>query len=218
MSVNDTTSAIDATPEWKALLDHHATVKETPLRDLFRDDPERATRLTADGAGLYLDYSKHRVTDDTLGLLFALARAARVEERREAMFRGDRINVTEDRAVLHVALRMPQDEQLMVDGHDVVRDVHEVLDRMASFSLKVRLGEWKGFTGKPIRNVVNIGIGASDLGPAMATEALRHYAERSMTFRFVSNVDGTDIRDATIDLDAAETLFVVCSKTFTTLE
>jgi glucose-6-phosphate isomerase len=217
MSANDT-APIDTTPEWKALLTHYRRVKDAQLRDLFAKDPERADRMTADGAGLFLDYSKHRVTDETIQLLVALANAAKVEERREAMFRGDHINVTEDRAVLHTALRAPQDEELEVDGHDVVRAVHEVLDRMAAFALKVRLGEWTGFTGKPIKNVVNIGIGGSDLGPAMATEALRHYSERSMRFRFVSNIDGTDIRDATIDLDAAETMFVISSKTFTTLE
>ncbi len=219
MSANEKTApAIDTTPEWKALLAHHKKVKDAQLRDLFAKDPDRANRMTADGAGLFLDYSKHRVTDQTMTLLLALARAAKVEERREQMFRGDHINVTEDRAVLHTALRAPQDEELDVDGHDVVAAVHEVLDRMAAFALKVRLGEWTGFTGKPIKNVINIGIGGSDLGPAMATEALRHYSERSMRFRFVSNIDGTDIRDATIDLDAAETLFVVSSKTFTTLE
>ena len=218
MSANETSTPIDETPEWKALLAHHETLRDRHLRDLFAEDPERATRFTAEGAGLVLDYSKQRVTTETIGLLLALARAARVELRRTEMFEGRRINVTEDRAVLHVALRAPQDEHIKVDGRDVVPDVHEVLDRMAAFALKVRLGEWTGFTGKKIRNVVNIGIGGSDLGPAMATEALRHYAERSMTFRFVSNVDGTDIRDATIDLDAAETLFVVSSKTFTTLE
>ena len=217
MSANET-APIDIMPEWKALLAHHRKVKDAHLRDLFATDPERANRLTADGAGLFLDYSKHRVTDETVQLLIALAHAAKVEERREAMFRGDHINVTEDRAVLHTALRAPQDGELEVDGHDVVRAVHEVLDRMAAFALKVRLGEWTGFTGRPIRNVINIGIGGSDLGPAMATEALRHYSERSMRFRFVSNIDGTDIRDATIDLDAAETMFVISSKTFTTLE
>jgi glucose-6-phosphate isomerase len=218
MSANETTTPIDTTPEWKALLAHHAKVKDTTLRELFDTDPERASRMTADGAGLFLDYSKHRVTDETIQLLLAVARAAKVEERREAMFEGAHINVTEDRAVLHTALRAPQDEELEVDGTDVVREVHDVLDRMAAFALKVRLGEWKGFTGKPIKNVVNIGIGGSDLGPAMATEALRYYSERSMRFRFVSNIDGTDIRDATADLDAAETLFIVSSKTFTTLE
>jgi glucose-6-phosphate isomerase len=213
-----TPAPFDTTPEWKAVLAHHATMRDRHLRDLFARDPGRATRLTAEGAGLFLDYSKHRVTDETMTLLLAVAKAARVEERRAEMFAGIHINATEDRAVLHTALRTPADERLMVDGHDVIPDVHGVLDRMAAFAMKVRLGEWKGFTGRPIRNVVNIGIGGSDLGPAMATEALRNYAERSMRFRFVSNIDGTDIRDATLDLDPAETLFVVSSKTFTTLE
>jgi glucose-6-phosphate isomerase len=219
MSAKETIAApLDRMPEWRAVMDHHAAIKDVHLRELFADDPARAERLTAEGAGLFLDYSKHRVTDETLGLLVALAEAAHVEERRAELFGGARINRTEDRAVLHVALRAPAEEHIVVDGHDVVPDVHEVLDRMASFALKVRLGEWKGFTGKPIRNVVNIGIGGSDLGPAMAYDALRNSSERSMRFRFVSNIDGTDIRDATADLDPAETLFVVSSKTFTTLE
>jgi glucose-6-phosphate isomerase len=213
-----TTTSIDRTPEWGALLAHHATIRDRHLRDLFSADPGRATRLTAEGAGLFLDYSKHRVTDETMARLVAVARAARVEERRAAMFAGVHINETEDRAVLHTALRTPADQRLLVDGHDVVPDVHGVLDRMATFALRVRGGDWRGFTGRPIRNVVNIGIGGSDLGPAMATEALRNYSERRMRFRFVSNIDGTDIRDATLDLDPAETLFVVSSKTFTTLE
>ena len=214
----DAAAPIDQTPEWRALVAHHAAVRDRHLRDLFAEDPERAARLTAEGAGLYLDYSKHRVTDETMTLLISLARAAGVEARRDAMFAGERINVTEDRAVLHTALRAPADRRIEVDGHDVVPGVHEVLDRMAAFALRVRDGEWTGFTGRPIRNVVNIGIGGSDLGPAMATEALRHYSERSMRFRFVSNVDGADVREATIDLDPAETLFIVASKTFTTLE
>ena len=209
---------IDQTPEWRALAGHHASVRGLHLRDLFASDPDRAARLTAEGAGLFLDYSKHRVTDETLELLLALARAAGVEERRAAMFAGERINATEDRAVLHTALRAPARERILVDGHDVVPDVQAVLDRMAAFALRVRGGDWAGFTAKPIRNVVNIGIGGSDLGPAMATEALRHYSERSMRFRFVSNIDGADLRDATIDLDPAETLFIVSSKTFGTLE
>jgi glucose-6-phosphate isomerase len=213
-----TRTPIDRTPEWSALLAHHADVRDRHLRDLFAADPGRATRLAAEGAGLFLDYSKHRVTDETMALLVGLARAAGVEERRAAMFAGVHINETEDRAVLHTALRTPSDERLLVDGHDVIPDVHDVLDRMAAFAVRVRGGEWRGFTGKPIRNVVNIGIGGSDLGPAMATEALRNYSERGMRFRFVSNIDGTDIRDATLDLDPAETLFVVSSKTFTTLE
>ncbi len=219
MSAHTTTPApFDERPEWRAVLAHHATLRDRHLRDLFAEDPGRASRLTAEGGGLFLDYSKHRVTDETMALLLAVATASRVEERRTEMFAGVHINATEDRAVLHTALRAPADTHVIVDGHDVVVDVHGVLDRMAAFALKVRLGEWKGFTGRPIRNVVNIGIGGSDLGPAMATEALRNYAERSMRFRFVSNIDGTDIRDATLDLDPAETLFVVSSKTFTTLE
>jgi glucose-6-phosphate isomerase len=197
---------------------HHKSIRERTIRDLFAEDPGRATRFTAEGAGLFIDYSKQRVTDETMQLLLAVASAADVEGRRGAMFAGDHVNTTEDRAVLHTALRAPADEPRQVDGQDVTHDVHEVLDRMAAFALRVRLGDWKGFTGSPIRNVVNIGIGGSDLGPAMATQALVHYAERSMRFRFVSNVDGTDIRDATADLDPAETLFIVASKTFTTLE
>jgi glucose-6-phosphate isomerase len=212
------TAAIDTTPEWKALERHHDAVGRRHLRELFAADPGRAERCTADGAGLFLDYSKHRITDETIPLLVDLARVAGVEEHRAAMFAGERINVTEDRAVLHTALRAPAGAHVIVDGHDVVPDVHEVLDRMAAFAMRVRVGEWTGFTGARIRNVVNIGIGGSDLGPAMATEALRNYSDRSMRFRFVSNIDGTDIRDATIDLDPAETLFVVSSKTFTTLE
>ncbi len=220
MSADETTTTtpFDQTPEWTALLAHHAAMRDRHLRDLFAEDPDRATRFTAEGAHLFLDYSKHRITDETIAGLLALARAARVEERRADMYAGAHINETEDRAVLHTALRTPADRHVVVDGHDVVPDVHEVLDRMAAFALRVRGGEWKGFTGKPIRNIVNIGIGGSDLGPAMATEALRHYTDRSMRFRFVSNIDGTDIRDATLDLDPAETLFVVASKTFTTLE
>jgi len=209
---------IHETPEWAALLAHHAQVRDVHLRELFTQDPGRAMRMTADGAGLFLDYSKHRVTDETMRLLLEVARRADVEGRRDAMFVGERINVTEDRAVLHVALRAAPDTRFVVDGRDVVPDVHEVLGRMRSFALRVRSGEWTGSTGRPIRNVVNIGIGGSDLGPAMATEALRHYSDRRMRFRFVSNIDGTDLREATIDLDPAETLFIVASKTFTTLE
>ncbi len=209
---------IDQTPEWQALLAHADAFRERHLRDLFRDDRGRADRLAAGGAGIFLDYSKQRVTDDTMTRLLALARVAGVEERRAAMFAGEHINVTEDRAVLHTALRAPASTSLVVDGHDVVREVHAVLDRMAEFALRIRSGDWTGFTGQPIRNVINIGIGGSDLGPAMATEALRHYSDRTRTFRFVSNVDGTDIREATLDLDPAETLFIVSSKTFTTLE
>jgi glucose-6-phosphate isomerase len=218
MSRDAFAAPIDQAPQWQALAVHYATVRDVHLRQLLADDPGRATRLTAEGAGLFLDYSKHRVTDETLALLVSLARAAGVEERRAAMFAGERINVTEDRAVLHTALRAPAGERVFVDGHDVVPDVHEVLDRMAAFALRIRAGEWTGFTGQPIRNVINIGIGGSDLGPAMATEALRHYSDRSMRFRFVSNIDGADLREATVDLDPAETLFIVASKTFGTLE
>ncbi len=213
-----TAAPIDQTPAWAALRAHHAAVRDVHLRDLFAVDPERASRCTAEGADLFLDYSKHRITGDTLPLLLDLARAANVEGRREAMFAGDRINVTENRSVLHTALRIPRDGRLVVDGRDVAADVHEVLDRMADFAVRVRGGEWLGQTGRRIKNVVNIGIGGSDLGPAMATEALRNSSDRSMRFRFVSNVDGTDLRDAVIDLDPAETLFIVSSKTFTTVE
>jgi glucose-6-phosphate isomerase len=209
---------IDRTSAWAALLAHHDAIRDVHLRDLFGTDPDRATRFTAEGAGLFLDYSKHRITLETLPLLLDLARTARVEARREAMFAGERINVTEGRSVLHTALRIPADEKLVLDGQDVAADVHTVLDRMARFAIRVRDGEWLGHTGRRIRNVINIGIGGSDLGPAMATEALRHYSDRSMRYRFVSNVDGTDLRDAVIDLDPAETLFVVSSKTFTTVE
>ncbi|MGI9557242.1 MAG: glucose-6-phosphate isomerase [Solirubrobacterales bacterium] len=205
-------------PAWHALEHHHGEIKDTHLRDLFADDPDRGERLVAEAEGLRLDYSKNRVTDDTVSLLLRLAQEAGVQERAEAMFRGERINPTEDRSVLHVALRMPKSASLIVDGRDVVKDVHEVLDRMGDFSDQIRGGEWKGHTGKPIRNVVNIGIGGSDLGPVMAYRALRHYSDRDLTVRFVSNVDGTDFAEKTRDLDPAETLFVVSSKTFTTLE
>ena len=209
---------IDRTLEWQTLAAHRDAVRNRHLRDLFAQDPERAQRFTAEGAGVFLDYSKQRITDETVAGLLALARVGGVEERRAAMFAGEHINVTEDRAVLHTALRAPSGNQLTVDGQDVVRDVHAVLDRMADFAIRVRSGEWKGHTGKPIRNVINIGIGGSDLGPAMATLALAHFSDRSRTFRFVSNVDGADIREATEGLDPAETLFIVSSKTFTTLE
>ncbi len=205
-------------PAWAALQKHHAQVREVHLRELFAQDPDRGERLAAEGAGLYLDYSKNRVTDETLDLLVALAEQSGLAERREAMFHGDQINVSENRSVLHVALRKPKGESLIVDGVDVVAHVHEVLDRMSAFAERVRSGEWKGHTGKAIRNVINIGIGGSDLGPVMAYEALRHYSRRELRFRFVSNVDSTDFAEATRDLDAEETLFVVCSKTFTTLE
>jgi glucose-6-phosphate isomerase len=205
-------------PAWRELERDYAQVKSRHLRDLFAEDPKRGTRLAAEGAGLYLDYSKNRLDDETLSLLFQLAEQSGLAERREAMFRGEHINVSEDRAVLHVALRMPRERSLIVDGVDVVKEVHEVLDRMSAFAERVRGGEWRGHSGKPIRNVINIGIGGSDLGPVMAYEALRHYSKREMNFRFVSNVDGTDFAEATRDLDPAETLFIVSSKTFTTLE
>ncbi len=205
-------------PAWKALEAHHAEIAGLHLRQLFADDPQRGERLVAEGAGLYLDFSKNRITDETVGLLAGLAEECGLAERRDAMFRGERINVSEDRSVLHVALRMPRERSLVVDGTDVVKDVHEVLDRMSSFSERVRDGDWRGHTGEPIRAVVNIGIGGSDLGPVMAYEALRHYSDREIEFRFVSNVDGTDFAEATRDLDAARTLFIVSSKTFTTLE
>lgn len=205
-------------PQWQALQQHFATIGQKHLRELFAADPQRGEQLTIEDVGLYLDYSKQRVDADTLRLLRELAEACALPQRIAAMFRGDKINSTEDRAVLHVALRAPADEKILVDGHDVVPDVHEVLDRMAAFSGKVRDGSWKGHTGKAIRNVISIGIGGSDLGPVMAYEALRDYSRRDMTFRFVSNVDGTDFAEAVRDLDAAETLFIICSKTFTTLE
>jgi glucose-6-phosphate isomerase len=208
-------------PAWRALDAHHRQIRDRHLRQLFAEDPGRGERLTAEGAGLYFDYSKHRVTDETLRLLLQLAEESGLRERIAAMFRGERINVTEDRAVLHVALRAPRGqgaESILVDGEDVVPAVHDVLDRMGDFAERVRGGAWTGHTGRRIRNVVNIGIGGSDLGPVMAYEALRHYSAREMTFRFVSNVDGTDFAEATRDLDPAETLFIVASKTFTTLE
>jgi glucose-6-phosphate isomerase len=203
---------------WQALKRHHEEIAGVHLRELFAADAGRGERMTAEAAGLYLDYSKNRVTDETIRLLIALAQESGVAERRDAMFRGDRINVSEDRAVLHVALRMPRTESLVVDGADVVQQVHEVLDRMASFANRVRSGEWKGYTGQRIKNVVNVGIGGSDLGPVMAYEALRHYTARELVFRFVSNVDSTDFAEAVRDLDAAETLFIISSKTFGTLE
>jgi glucose-6-phosphate isomerase len=205
-------------PAYAALAEHHAKIEERHLRDLFADDPDRGEWFSAEAAGLYLDYSKNRITDETLDLLLRLAEQSDLEERRDMMFAGKRINVSENRSVLHVALRMPKGATLIVDGVDVVAQVHEVLDRMADFATKIRSGAWKGHTGKPIRNIVNIGIGGSDLGPVMAYEALRHYTERNLTFRFVSNVDSTDFAEATRDLSAEETLFIVSSKTFTTLE
>ena len=203
---------------WKALTAHCKEVSKLHLRQLFADDSKRGERMALEAVGLYLDYSKNRVTDETLKLLLQLAADSGLRARIDAMFSGEKINVTENRAVLHVALRAPKNESILVDGKDVVPEVHAVLDRMADFSNRVRSGEWKGHTGKRIRNVINIGIGGSDLGPVMAYEALKHYSERSMTFRFVSNVDGTDFAEAVQDLDPAETLFIVSSKTFTTLE
>jgi glucose-6-phosphate isomerase len=203
---------------WTALKNHHETIRGAHLRKLFADDPKRGERLTAEAAGIFLDYSKNRITDETLKLLQQLANESGLRDRIDAMFRGEKINITENRAVLHVALRAPKTATILVDGKNVVPDVHAVLDRMSDFVNRIRSGEWKGHTGKRIRNVINIGIGGSDLGPVMAYEALRAYSDRTMTFRFVSNVDGTDIAEATRDLDAAETLFIVSSKTFTTLE
>src|SRR3954447_24875807 len=211
-------SGLRETVAWQELQAHFEKVRGAHLRDLFAADPERGERLRAEGAGLYLDFSKNRITDETLMLLGGLAHQRGIFERREAMFRGEHINVSEDRAVLHVALRMPRGRSLVVDGVDVVKQVHETLDRMAAFCERVRSGEWRGHTGRPIRNVVNIGIGGSDLGPVMAYEALKHYSQREIACRFVSNVDGTDFVEATRDLDPAETLFVISSKTFTTLE
>jgi glucose-6-phosphate isomerase len=203
---------------WKALASHYKAASKLHLRQLFADDPKRGQRMAVEAAGLYLDYSKNRVTDETLNLLLKLAEESGLRARIDAMFSGEKINITEKRAVLHVALRAPRDTTILVDGKDVVPEVHAVLDRMADFSERVRSGEWKGHTGKRIRNVINIGIGGSDLGPVMAYEALRHYSDRSMTFRFVSNVDGTDFAEAVQDLDPSETMFIVSSKTFTTLE
>jgi glucose-6-phosphate isomerase len=205
-------------PAWKSLQAHYETIRNRHLRELFKSDPPRGKRLTLEAEGIYFDYSKHRVTDETLKLLVQLAEQSGLRDRITAMFGGEKINITEKRAVLHTALRAPRGAEIMVDGENVVPAVHDVLDRMADFSNRVRSGEWKGFTGKRIRNVINIGIGGSDLGPVMAYEALRHYSRRDMTLRFVSNVDGTDFAEATHDLDPEETLFIISSKTFTTLE
>ena len=216
--MNQTTVSLTESPAWKALRAHHEQIRNVHLRALFRDDPGRGERLAVDAAGLYLDYSKHRVTAETMRLLIALAEQAGLRAWIEGMFRGEKINVTERRAVLHVALRAPRGESIIVDGENVVPEVHKVLDRMADFARRVRDGSWKGHTGKRIRNVINIGIGGSDLGPVMAYEALRHYSDRNLTVRFVSNVDGTDFAEATHALDPGETLLIVSSKTFTTLE
>ncbi len=205
-------------PAWKALAAHYKQVREIHLRKMFADDPTRGERFTAEAAGILLDYSKNRITEETLKLLLQLAEESGLRDRIDAMFRGEKINVSEKRAVLHVALRAPKGEVIKTDGKNVVPDVHAVLDKMSAFCDRVRSGEWKGHTGKRIRNVINIGIGGSDLGPVMAYEALRHYSQREMTFRFVSNVDGTDFAEAVYGLDATETLFIVSSKTFTTLE
>jgi len=203
---------------WSALALHHKAVSKLHLRQLFADDPRRGERLAVEAVGLYLDYSKNRITDETMRLLLQLAEESGLRARIDAMFHGEKINITEKRAVLHVALRAPRDESIVVDGENVVPKVHAVLDRMADFSNRVRSGEWKGHTGKRIRNVINVGIGGSDLGPVMAYEALKHYSDRAMTFRFVSNIDGTDFAEAVRDLDPSETLFIISSKTFTTLE
>jgi glucose-6-phosphate isomerase len=203
---------------WNELAAHYEKISKIHLRELFADDPNRGERLTAEAVGLYLDYSKNRITDETLNLLLRLAEESPLEERIRAMFRGEKINLTENRAVLHTALRAPREDSVIVDGENVVPKVHAVLDRMGEFAKRVRSGDWKGHTGKRIRNVINVGIGGSDLGPVMAYEALKHYAEPAMTFRFVSNVDGTDFVEAVRDLDASETLFIISSKTFTTLE
>src|SRR5271155_1061694 len=203
---------------WKALESHYQQIKDVHLRSLFADDATRGERLKAEAAGIYLDYSKHRITDETLSLLLRLAEESGLRERIDAMFSGEKINITENRAVLHVALRAPKGEKILVDGKDVVPEVHAVLDAMSAFADRVRSGAWVGHTGKRIKNVINIGIGGSDLGPVMAYEALKHYSQRDMVFRFVSNVDGTDFAEATVDLDPEETLFIISSKTFTTLE
>jgi glucose-6-phosphate isomerase len=210
--------SLTARPSWKALESHYQKVRQYHLRQLFADDPKRGERLTLEAVGLYLDYSKNRVTDETLKLLLQLAEGAGLRARIDAMFRGEKINITENRAVLHVALRAPRNASIVVDGENVVPQVHAVLDKMADFSDRVRSGAWKGHTGKRIRNVINIGIGGSDLGPVMAYEALKYYSDHALNFRFVSNIDGTDFAEAVRDLDPAETLFIVSSKTFTTLE
>jgi glucose-6-phosphate isomerase len=205
-------------PAWKALETHCEQMREVHLRKLFAEDPKRGERLTAEAVGIYFDYSKNRITDETVMLLLQLAEESGLRSRIDAMFQGEKINVTEKRAVLHVALRAPKGQAMVVEGEDVVPQVHAVLDKMAGFAEQVRRGEWKGYTGKPIRNVINVGIGGSDLGPVMAYEALRHYSQRDFTFSFASNIDGTDFAEATRDLNAEETLFIISSKTFTTLE
>src|SRR5271170_5858448 len=216
-----TTAAVTPLTElaaWKALSKHYEQIKPIHLKELFDKDPKRAEKFNVEAAGLFLDYSKNRITEETLKLLIQLAEESGLASRRDAMFSGEKINITEKRAVLHIALRAPKGEKIVVDGEDVVPAVHDVLDKMAAFSNRVRSGEWKGHTGKPIKNIINIGIGGSDLGPVMAYEALKHYSDRTRTFRFVSNVDGADFVEATVDLKADETLFIISSKTFTTLE
>src|SRR6266700_463526 len=216
--MNPTIKPLTERQAWKALAAHHQNVRELHLRTLFADDPTRGERMTAEAVGLFLDYSKNRITDETLKLLLQLADESGLRGRIDAMFGGEKINVTENRAVLHVALRAPRGASILVDGKNVVPEVHAVLDKMGDFTNRVRSGQWKGHSGKRIRDVVNIGIGGSDLGPVMAYEALKYYSDRNMVFRFVSNVDGTDFAEAVIDLDPEETLFIVSSKTFTTLE
>jgi glucose-6-phosphate isomerase len=218
MNMTTSIQPLTSRAAWEGLKAHYESIRELHLRKLFADDSRRGERMTADGVGIHLDYSKNRITDETLKLLLQLAKESGLQARTDAMFRGEKINITENRAVLHVALRAPKSASIVVDGENVVPQVHAVLDKMADFSNRVRSGDWKGHTGKRIRNVINIGIGGSDLGPVMAYEALKYYSDRAMTFRFVSNVDGTDLAEATRDLDAAETLFIVSSKTFTTLE
>jgi glucose-6-phosphate isomerase len=218
VAVNGANHPLTGRPAWKSLKDHFQKVRELHMRELFASDPERGKRMTLDAEGIFLDYSKNRITDETIKLLLRLAEESGLRQRIDAMFRGDKINITENRAVLHVALRAPRGASITVDGRNVVPDVHAVLDGMADFSNRIRTGAWKGHTGKRIRNIINIGIGGSDLGPVMAYEALKHYSDRALTFRFVSNVDGTDFAEAVQDLDPVETLFIVSSKTFTTLE
>jgi glucose-6-phosphate isomerase len=219
MSPQDSTPLpLNQRPAWKTLQQHFQSIASTHLRDLFAQDPSRGARFNAEADGIFLDYSKNRITDETLKLLFALAEDSGLRAKIDAMFRGDKINLTENRAVLHIALRAPKSDSILVDGEDVIPGVHAVLDKMAAFSDRIRSGAWKGHTGKPIRNVVNIGIGGSDLGPVMAYEALKHYSQRNLTFRFISNVDGTDFAEAVRDLNPGETLFLVASKTFTTQE
>src|SRR3979490_2355290 len=218
MNMTAAIQSVTTSPSWKALKSHHQTMRELHLRQLFADDPKRGERLTTEAVGLYLDYSKNRITDETLHLLLDLAASSKLRDRIDAMFRGEKINITENRAVLHVALRARRGTSIVVDGENVVPQVHAVLDRMADFSDRVRNGTWKGHTGKRIRSVINIGIGGSDLGPVMAYEALKYYSDRTISFRFVSNIDGTDFAEAVQDLDPSETLFIISSKTFTTLE